>query len=182
MPKINLPIEEKEKLLKIKKQKGNSDTVRDRAHAVLLRNEGFTIENTAKALLRSDKFVKRAVKLYKEGKLSEMRTLGGNHHNQLSKTERLEVVEIIQTKTPKELTDFKFKEQFWSTDILKVVIKKKYKIKYKNKGSYYELFRAAGFSFKSPKPRDFRQDPEKMKEFKGALKKSSTTTKLRFSW
>ncbi len=182
MPRIILQTTEKETLLKIKKQKGNSDTIRDRAHAVLLRGEGFTIKNTAKALLRNEQFVKKAVRLYREGKITEIHILGGNHHNQLSKCERLEIIEIIKNKTPKELSEFQFKEQFWSTDILKAIIKKKYKIEYKTDKSYYDLFRAADFNFKSPKTRDFRQDPEKMKEFKGALKKSSTITKIRMSW
>ena len=168
MPKLNLTEKEIAQLLKIKKQKGNSNIIRDRAHAVLLRNNNFTINITAKALLRNEQFVKKAVKLFREGKITEIHFLGGNHHSKLSKAERIEVIEMIQTKTPKELAEFKFKEQFRSTDILKAVIKKKYNIEYKIEKSYYDLFKAAGFSFKSPKPRDFRQDPEKMKEFKGA--------------
>ncbi|MBU1730492.1 winged helix-turn-helix domain-containing protein [Patescibacteria group bacterium] len=88
----------------------------------------------------------------------------------------------MNDKAPNELSDFNFKTQFWSTDILKKVIKKKYQIEYKTEKSYYDLFKAAGFSFHKPKIKDFRQDPEKIKSFKGALKKSSSRTKIRLSW
>lgn len=180
MPKMKLNKIEKQKLLKIK-QKNQLETIRDRAHTVLLRHQGFTIKQTAKALLRSDKFVKHATKLYRQGKLTETH-FQGNHRTKLAKQQRDEIVGIIKDKCPNELKDFKFKKQFWTTNTLKAVIKRKYGVEYKTEKSYYDLFKAAGFSFHKPKTRDFRQDPAKMKEFKGALKKSSTTTKIRLSW
>ena len=178
--KIKLNKIQKQQLLKIK-QKSQTETVRDRAHAVLLRWQGFTIEQAARALLRSDKFIKHAAKLHRQGKLTETH-FQGNHHTKLLKQQRDEIMGIIKSKCPDELSGFKFKEQFWSTDILKIVIKRKYQAEYKTEKSYYDLFRQAGFSFHKPKTKDFRQDPAKMKEFKGALKKSSETTKLRLSW
>jgi len=180
MPKIKINKQEEQKLLKIK-QKSQTETVRDRAHAVLLRYRGFTIEQAAQALLRSDKFIKHAAKLHRQGKLTEIH-FKGNHHTKLAKQQRDEIIGIIKGKCPNELPDFKFKEQFWSTDILKIIIKRKYKVEYKTEKSYYDLFKQAGFSFHKPKTKDFRQDPAKMKQFKGALKKSSETTRIRLSW
>lgn len=140
-----------------------------------MRNEGFTIEDTAKALSLSDKFAREAVKKYRNG---GMENLGFNsNNNKLREEQRKEIIKMIQEKCPKDLKDFKFTTQFWSTDILKKVVDKKYKVEYKNVQSYYDLFKEAGFSFHKPKTKDFRQDPEKIKEFKGALKKSSKTTK-----
>lgn len=176
---VKLTKTEQQQLQKIK-QKGKSETIRDRAHAVLLRNKGFTIENTAKALLRSDKFVKKALRLFRRRKLTMTNFKGNNY--KLSAQQREEVIKLIQKKAPNELKDFKFKGQFWTTDILKMIIKKRYKIEYRTEKSYYDLFKQAGFSFHKPKTKDFRQDSEKMKEFKGALKKSSTTTRIRLSW
>lgn len=180
MPKIKLNKIEKQKLLKIK-QKSQLETIRDRAHAILLRHQGFTIKQTAEALLRSDKFVKHATKLHRQGKLTETH-FRGNHHTKLAKQQRDEIVGIIKDKCPNELTDFKFKEQFWTTNTLKTIIRRKYGVEYKTEKSYYDLFKAADFSFHKPKTKDFRQDPAKMKEFKGALKKSSETTRIRLSW
>lgn len=177
--KIKLTKIQKQKLLQIK-QKNKSSIIRDRAHAVLLREQGLTLKNITQVLFRSKDFVNQAIKKFKNKELENMNFNGHNH--KLSCKQKEAIIKMIKNETPKELKGYKFKEQFWSTDILKAVIKKKYKIEYKYEKSYYDLFKAAGFSFKSPKPRDFRQDPEKMKEFKGALKKSSTTTKIRMSW
>lgn len=176
---IKLAEREKRELLRIK-QKGETETVRDRAHAILLRGNRFTVEDASKALLRSDKFVKNATKLYRQGKLKEIHFSGNNH--KLLKKQRKEIIEIIKTKTPQDLKGFKFKEQFWTTDILRTVLKRKYKVEYKTEKSYYDLFKQAGFTFHKPKTKDYRQDPEKIKKFKGALKKSLTTTKIRLSW
>lgn len=100
--RIKLTDEEKQQLLKIK-QKGESETIRDRAHAVLLRNKGFTIENIAKALLRSDKFVKSALRLFKGKKLAKTNFKGNNH--KLSSEQRAETIKMIREKAPNELKE-----------------------------------------------------------------------------
>lgn len=177
--KIKLDLTQKQKLLKIKR-KHQSSIIQDRAHAVLLRNEGFTLANTAKALSRSDKFVKNSIKQYGLGQLNKLNFNSNNHKltNELKK----EIIKMIRRQCPKALKGFNFKTQFWSTDILKEVIKRKYHIEYKTDKSYYDLFKCAGFTFHKPKPRDVRQDPEKIKGWKGALKKSYKSTKIRLSW
>lgn len=177
--KLHLTTKQKQQLKKNKK-KHSSELIRDRAHAVLLRGNGFTITNTAKALLRSEWFVKEAIKKFKKGELDKNNC--GSNNRKLSKQQREEIIKMVRTKCPKELSGFESITQFWSTDILKQVIKSKYGVEYKTEKSYYDLFKQAGFSFKKPKTKDFRQDPEKIKEFKGALKKSSTSTRIRLSW
>lgn len=177
--KIKLTKKEKQQLLEIKK-KHKSGLIRDRAHAVLLRDKGFTIENISKSLLRSEDFIKQAIKRFNKGELEDLKLIGNNR--KLTKKQREKIIETIKSKTPKDLKDFKFKAQFWTTDILKRIIKKRHKIEYKTEKSYYDFFKQAGFTFHKPKTKDFRQDPEKIKKFKGALKKSLTTTKIRLSW
>lgn len=79
--------------------------------------------------MRSDNFVKRATKLYREGKLSETH-FQNNNYTKLSKEKRNKIIEMIKVKCPNELKGFKFKEQFWTADILRIVIQRKYKVKY----------------------------------------------------
>lgn len=146
----------------------------------MLRNNGFTIEHTAQAVLRSKDFVQQSIRRYKQNKLEKTELSSNNH--KLSDKKREAVIKMIQEKSPKDLKEFNFTTQFWAADILKAVLKKKHKIEYKNNKSYYDLFKQAGFSFHKPKTRDFRQDPEKIKKFKGALKKSSKNTVIRMSW
>jgi transposase len=140
----------------------------------------MTLENIAQALLRSMDFVNQAIKRWKEGELEDLALT--SHNYKLSSEKRQNVITLIKGTPPNELEGFKFKEQLWTTSILQTVIKRKYGIEYKTEKSYYDLFKAAGFSFHKPKTKDFRQDPAKMKKFKGALKKSSKTTKIRLSW
>jgi transposase len=174
--KIRLTEEQQQALLKLKKTH-KSDLIRDRAQAVLIRNEGFTLAQTAKALRRSQTFVKHTVALFKDGKLE---TTGyTSHHFRLSDNNRKSVIQMIQKQTPK---DFGYSTQFWTMEIFKALVKKQYGVSYKGHKSYQDLFKAAGFSFHKPKSVDFRQDPEKIRKFKGALKKSYTTTRLRLSW
>jgi len=177
--KIKLTPKQKQYLLTVKRTH-KSSLIRDRAHAVLLRNNGFTIKHTAQAVLRSDDFVKQSIQRYQQGKLEK--TELSSHNHKLSEEKRKAVIKMMKTKCPKDLKGFKFTTQFWSTDILKSVIKKKYKVEYKDDRSYHNLFKQAGFSFHKPKTKDFRQDPEKIKKFKGALKKSSENTVIRMSW
>lgn len=177
--KIKLTKKQKEKLLIIKR-KHKSSLVRDRAQAVLARNEGLVIYNIAKALSRSENFVKKAIRLFNDGELEELNFNSNN--SRLTTTQKGEIVEIIKTKSPEDLKGFGFKEQFWSTDALKIIIKKKCGVEYKTEKSYYDIFKLAGFSFHKPKTKDYRQDKRKIKKFKGALKKSYETTKIRLSW
>ena len=174
--KIKLTLAQKQKLLTIKKT-NTSSLLRDRTQAVLIRNEDFTLKQTAKALQRSETFVKEAIKLYQSGTLEQTGFTSNNH--KLSEQQRKAIITTIQKKTP---DDIGYQGQFWTMKIVKLWIKKKYKVAFQDEKSYRNLFKAAGFSFHKPQTVDFRQDPKKTKQFKGALKKSSTTTRLRFSW
>lgn len=177
--KIQLTNQQRQELKNLKRI-DKSEIIRDRAHAVLLRSQGYTIKNTAQVLMRSTEFINQAVKKFQRGELQKVKLTSNNH--KLTAQQRTEIIKTIQEKAPNELKDFKFREQFWTTSILKTILKKRYKVEYQTEKSYYDLFKAAGFSFHKPKTKDFRQDPEKMEKFKGALKKSSTTTRIRLSW
>jgi len=179
LTKIKLTKKQEACLLKIKRT-NKSEIIRDRAHAVLLKAKSFSLKDIAEALLRSKEFVNQALQRFKKGELESLALTGHNH--KLSSKQRGEVINMIKDKSPNELKGFKFKEQFWTSIILRQVIKEKYKVEYKTEKSYYDLFKAAGFTFHKPKTKDFRQDPAKMKEFKGALKKSFETTRIRLSW
>lgn len=177
--KIKLTSKQQQHLLAVKRTH-QSSLIRDRAHAVLLRNNGFTIKQASQAALRSEDFVKQSIRRYQRGKLEKTELTSHNH--KLSEEKRKAIVKMIQKQCPKDLSGFNFTTQFWSTDILKAMIKKRYGVEYQDDRSYHNLFKQAGFSFHKPKTKDFRQDPEKVKQFKGALKKSSKNTVIRLSW
>lgn len=177
--KITLTKKQKDKLIELKR-KQQSALVRDRAQVILARNSDLTISNIAQALSRSEDFVKQSIYRFKKGTLNKVKLTGNNR--KLTKKQRANIIAVIKKETPKDLKGFQFKEQFWTTAILRRIIRKKYKIEYKTEKSYYDFFKQAGFTFHKPKTKDYRQDPQKIKKFQGSLKKSSTTTKIRLSW
>ena len=118
--KIKLTKKQKQQLLKIKK-KHKSELIRDRAHAVLLRNNRFTIKGASESLLRSEDFIKQAIKRFIKGELEDLKLSGNNR--KLTKKQREKIIKTIKTEIPKDLKDFKLKSQFWTTDILKRIIK-----------------------------------------------------------
>lgn len=63
-------------------------------------------------------------------------------HNQ-----RLEIVDILNNKSPKE---FGYDADFWTTPILGDLIKDKYAVIYKSKKPYYLIFKDAKYTFRKP--------------------------------
>lgn len=173
---LKLSRSQKDKLLCVRRT-GPSALIRERAQAILTRYEGFTIDQTARALQKSETFIKDSIRRFRNGTLQT--TDYTSHNHKLPPDSRLAIVNTIKTKTPREVG---FKTPFWTLKIVKVWIKKAYKMEYKDAKSYRQLFQEAGFTFHKPKPVDYRQDRGKIKAFKGALKKSSVSSRLRFSW
>ena len=54
---------------------------------------------------------------------------------------------IFKTKTPK---DYGYENDYWLTGLLGHLIKRKYKVQYKSKTSYYLIFRQAKFTYHKP--------------------------------
>ena len=115
---IKLTKKQEKNLVKIKRD-SVIEIIRDRAHAVLLRNKGKTIKNIAENLLRSNDFVVQAIKRFKNGELENIMLTG--HNYKLSPRKRKNIIKLIKNKAPNELDGFHFKDQFWTTDILKVI-------------------------------------------------------------
>ncbi len=139
--KIQLTAGQAKQLLALKR-KSNSAIIRDRAQALLLRNNGLTIADISQALLRGDKFVKTAIKKYQQGKLAVVNF--GGHNYKLSPAQRQEIIKLLKTASPRELAGFDFAARAWSPAVLKKIIREKYKLEYKTEKSYRDLFKAAG--------------------------------------
>lgn len=88
----------------------------------------------------------------------------------LTKKQRDEVIEIVQTKEPKDLGVYWKNYGHWTTSILGDWIERKYKVAYKSKTSHYLLFRKADFTYHKP-GRVYREHDEK------AVKKWKKSTK-----
>ena len=81
----------------------------------------------------------------------------------LTKQQREEVVETIQTKTPDNIG---FHSSYWTTALLGEYIKRKYKVKYKSRTSTYLLFRQAEFSYHKPGRVYEKHDEQEVKKWR----------------
>lgn len=175
---IKLTDHQQEELLKVKKQ-NQSSTIRDRAHAVLLRAKGKKIKEIAEILFKGETFVKEAIKTYQEKGILGILDYGKGGNNKKLTKEQKEKLRKLLEKEPKE---YGFNQSFWSIDLLKVFVQRQFNVTYQSDQSYCDLFRYCGFSFQKPQKKDIRQDPVKIEQFKDALKKTYKTTKIRLSW
>lgn len=65
----------------------------------------------------------------------------------LTKKQRTKIVETVKTTKP---SDHGYANEYWTTGILGDFVKKKYRITYKSKTSYYLLFKGAKFTYHKP--------------------------------
>lgn len=68
----------------------------------------------------------------------------------LTKKQREEIIEIVKTKSPKDLGTYWQNYDHWTTSVLGDWIEREYKVKYKSKTSQYLLFRKAEFTYHKP--------------------------------
>ena len=129
------------------KETKNGNEVR-RAQAVLLIDRETNIEdiNVLTELSRSQVFNLRSLFL-REGIEALKDKREGKPKEILSKKQRKEIMDILETKKPKDLG---FQTDFWNTGILGHWIEGTYKVRYKSRTSYYLMFKEARFTYHKP--------------------------------
>ena len=81
----------------------------------------------------------------------------------LTKTQKIQIVEILNNKKP---TDFGFDYEFWTASILGFLIGEQYGVKYKSKTSIYLIFKQAKFTFHKPEKKSEKHDEKVINEWK----------------
>jgi transposase len=85
----------------------------------------------------------------------------------LTKSQRMQVLEILKTKKPR---DFGLDEDNWSTWALGYLINEQYGVKYKSKTSLYLLFKEAHFTFHKPGKVYQKRDEKLVQKWKSEVK------------
>lgn len=85
----------------------------------------------------------------------------------LAKKQREEVIAAVKTTKP---SDHQYNSQHWTTGILGDFIKRKYRVQYKSKTSYYLLFKGAKFTYHKPGRVYEKRDEAAVKEWRKAAK------------
>lgn len=134
-----------------------------RALAVKLRKEGRKIQEVAKVLNMSLGWVSKWNGIYKKEGVRGLRVKYKGFQSYLKVEQKKEVMSWLKEKA------------YWHIGKIQEHLKKSYQVVYKSKQSYYDLFKAAGISWKKSQKRNPKKDPDqvaaKQKEIKQSFKK-----------
>ena len=115
-----------------------SEDVREikRGLAVKMRKQGHKLAEVEKLLNISASFVSKWKKKYEEGGVEELKMGFEGSEGYLTKEQRGEIQIWLRRK------------EYWNLEELKKYVDEEYGVSYKSKQSYYDLFHAAGISWK----------------------------------
>ena len=158
---VQITPDEKEVLLKLRKN-GSSLLIRDRAHAVLLNNQGLAAYHIAKLLFKTEKTIRSWLKKFKQERLASLfpRYRGNTNASKLTPEQKQEIKKVLASPP----SDYGIPKQFWEVKDLKKWVKAEFGVVYESTRSYHFLFRLARFSWKLPDKFDVRRDEQKVRE------------------
>ena len=88
----------------------------------------------------------------------------------LTKTQRAEIVAIIQTKKPRELDASYQNYEYWTTGLLGAYVKQCYGVAYQSKTSHYLLFKLHKFTYHKPGRVSERRNEQEVQEWRDKAK------------
>jgi len=155
-------------LKKVISSKESSGSEIKRSQAITMLNREKKIKDIFEVtdLHRSQIFELRRKYLLKGIKAIEDKSRK-NPKELLTKVQREEIIRILKTKNP---GNYRYPGDYWSTGILGDLIKRKYKIEYKSRTSYYLIFRQAKFTYHKPGRIYHERDEEEVSKWKRKTK------------
>jgi len=143
-------------------RKSQSSLIRERAHAVLLNNQGYSIYKISKALFRTEKTVREWVKNFHKGRISSL--FPGYFFNQnaakLTREQKKQIRKII-SKPP---SAYGIPYAFWSVKALKTYIKAEFGVEYESNESYRLVFKLSNYSYHLPAKFNIKRDEKAIEE------------------
>ena len=149
MPQVSLSKQQKS-ILESRHKRTRNGKERDRIKAVLLRSEGWTLEQIAQALRIHESSIKRHIEDFRDK--NKLFLSSGGSESKLNEEQKQELIAHI--------TKYTYTKQ---TDII-TYIKKTYQVNFTVPGINKWLKRH-GFSYKKPKSMPYKVDLEKQAEF-----------------
>lgn len=136
--------------------KARSRLIRERAHSVLLADQGRGVKDISQILMRKQDTVRDWLHKFVKVRLSSMfpQYTGNQNAGKLTTAQKKEIASTL-AKPPQEQG---LPQSFWSVSQLKEYVSAAYGIVYESKRSYHHLFEISGFAFKLPSPFDKKRD------------------------
>ena len=177
---INKVTKKELKLLGEHRRNSGTLLIRDRCHAVLLNQKGYSAIQITDILDRDRAIVEKWLTDFNEERVASVfpRYLNNSNSSKLTKEQREEIKETL--KKPNSLPS-----AFWSVPKLKEYITAKYGVVYESDRSYHHLFEISSYSFKLPEGFNKRRDEDlvktRMLEIKRKIKKLEDTHEIFFA-
>ena len=147
----------------------NKSLEQKRALAIKMVIQGYTYEQISELLNVSAFFIDKYRALYKKQGATCFSLKYKGSKSFLTKEQLIEVNKFINTKSNCNIEE------------LIAVIKKRYRVNFKSKQTYYDLLHDAGMSWKKTEKVNPKKDDEKVALKQAELKKKSKTKRKKFS-
>lgn len=137
---------------------GTSTLVRDRAHSILLNNQGRSAYSISKILYRDADTVRTWLARFKEQRISSLlpKYQGNNNAGKLTKAQRRRVRKVL-SQPP---SAYGIPKEFWQVKDLKKWVKAEFGVVYESNRSYHFLFKLGRFSWKLPDKFDIKRNDQ----------------------
>jgi transposase len=162
-------------LLELHYSGAGSRLIRERAHAGLLSDDGYSVPEIAKILRRDENTIRDWLHAFASSRIASIfpRYKNNTNASKLTKEQKEEIKKTL-AKPP---TDSDIPQEFWTLPTLKEYISGRFGVVYESDRSYHYLLEYAGMSWKLPSTFDQRRDEayvtERMKEIRKKLKRLS---------
>jgi len=152
---------EREILLQLRKD-SVSLLVRDRAHAVLLNNQGLSAHKISKILFRTEKTTRNWLSSFRGYRLSSIFTKyrGNTNASKLTPIQKAQIENVLSNPP----SNYGIPKEFWEVTDLKKYIKLEFGVVYESNRSYHFLFKLSRFSWKLPDKFDIKRDDYLVKQ------------------
>lgn len=137
-------------------------SVRLRAHALLMRDDGIGIERIAKLTFCSVRTVTRWLKEFVERRMASL--FSGNVENENAAKLTREQKEEMKRVLGQPPDPYGIPKEFWDVPKLKEYVSAEFGVVYESDVSYHYLLKFSGLSFKYPDKRSPRRDEEQIEK------------------
>lgn len=148
------------------------ETIRLRAHALLMRDQRLDLKDISRLVFRSQRAITRWFAEFNEVRLASIFSghIDNENAGKLTRKQKLEIKRVLG-KVPNK---YGIPKEFWNVPKLKEYVKAEFGIVYESDISYHFLLKFSGLSFKYPDKTSPRRDEQfivkRIKEIKKELK------------
>lgn len=143
--------------------------IRYKAQAILMRDNGLSIQDIGQSVIKSERTITRWIKDYSTRRMASI--FSGLEDNENASKLTREQKEEIKTTLSSPPSDQKLPKEFWDVPQLKQWIKSEFGVVYESVQSYHYLLRFSNLSFKQPAVFDVRRDDETIRKRMIAIRK-----------